>query len=294
VHRGGLVVECMQACAVYRSGGVLQLNTDRPEDLLSLFEVQTRAQCEQQLLDPSLPQQSNASILVHLRFENTRHVIVWRSGGPFPVWAQLFDSPLSVGVAAASPKLAPELQLAFIRVEIEVETRAQRQTRASLDGVSGGKIAHQWVQRQRHGIRKARMVGKGSEPQASADPSTLVQDAVVQFRTRAEATMHGIHLLCGCWFCGRNSGVRTKVVEPSQAHQRRVGAVHVLGAVFARVVLQQSEDSAAIVEVRVADSSYPELSCRCKTSQIQGFEPRLGKEYASIQQGVCCVLAAVW
>jgi hypothetical protein len=117
------------------------------------------------------------------------------------------------------------------------------------------------------------MVGKGGEAQASADSSTLVQDAVVQFCPRAEAAMYGIHLLCICWLCGCVSGVGSEVVQASQAHQRRVGAVHVLCAVFAKVVLQQREDGAAIVEVRVADSSDPELACWSQTSQVQGFEP---------------------
>jgi hypothetical protein len=115
-------VECLVACAIDRSGRVLQLNTDRPEDLFSLLEVQTRAQGEQQLLDPALPQQPNAPVLVHFRLENTSDIVIGRNGCPFPVRAQLLDSPLDVGVAAASPKLAPELQLAFVRVEIEVET----------------------------------------------------------------------------------------------------------------------------------------------------------------------------
>jgi len=109
------------------------------------------------------------------------------------------------------------------------------------------------------------VVRECGESKACTYAAALVQDAVVYFCAGAEASLDWL-VVGGC--CGSEAWVRPEVIEAAQAQKRRVGAVHVLGGVFAEVVLQQREDCAAVVEVRVADCCDAELTRGCQSAQV--------------------------
>lgn len=146
------------------------------------------------------------------------------------------------------------------------------------------------------------MLGERGEADAGADAAGLVEQAVVELGAGAEAAVHGlgIRVGVGVWVCVDGGGLRAdagdggagfarvqaEVVEAPDAEQGAVGAVEVLGAVFAVVVLEQGEDGAAVYEARVADGGDAELAGWGDAPEVEGFEGGAGEEETAVEESV--------
>lgn len=150
------------------------------------------------------------------------------------------------------------------------------------------------------------MLRQRREADPCADAAGLVEQAVVELEAGGEAAVIGVGVGIWRWGCRggggrggvgsrrrrghgsgrRETGIGPEIVKTPDAEESAVGAVEVLGAVLADVMLEEGEDGAAALEARVADAGELELLGGREAPEVQGFERGLREVEAAVQEGI--------